>query len=89
MMGLDRVQIVASRLPIRPQPARVCTIAGTNGKGSTVEALGALAQASGLRYAQYTSPHLCRFTERIRINGAEVSETVLAQACDQVEAARG
>jgi dihydrofolate synthase / folylpolyglutamate synthase len=48
-----------------------------------------LAQASGLRYAQYTSPHLCRFTERIRINGAEVSETVLAQACDQVEAARG
>ena len=89
MMGLDRVQIVASRLPIRPQPARVCTIAGTNGKGSTVEALGALAQASGLRYAQYTSPHLCRFTERIRINGAEVSETALAQACDQVEAARG
>lgn len=88
-MGLDRVQVVASRLSIQPQSARVCTIAGTNGKGSTVEALGALAQAAGLRYAQYTSPHICRFTERIRINGVEVSETVLARACDQVDAARG
>ena len=89
VLGLERVRTVAARLPIAPGGARVCTIAGTNGKGSTVEALGALARAAGCRYAQYTSPHLFRFTERIRINGETVSEQALAAACDQVEAARG
>lgn len=89
VLGLERVRRVAERLPVAPGRAQVCTVAGTNGKGSTVEALGALARACGCRYGQYTSPHLFRFTERIRINGQEVSEPDLAAACDQVEAARG
>lgn len=88
MLGLDRVAEVWSRLD-RGQPKRVLTVAGTNGKGSVVETAGALAKARGLRYGQYTSPHLISVRERIRVDGVMVEEALLVSALDAVEVARG
>ena len=72
-LGLERLQPVARTLGIeRPAPF-VITVAGTNGKGSTVAFAEAIARSAGLRVAAYTSPHLQRYTERLRIDGREVS----------------
>src|SRR4249919_1377438 len=54
-------------------------IAGTNGKGSTAATLASIVQASGLKTGLYTSPHLVRINERIRINGASISDDVMQQ----------
>ena len=64
----------------------VIHVAGTNGKGSTCAFLRAIAEASGLRVHVYTSPHLVRFNERIRLAGELVSDDALAQALDEIEA---
>ncbi|HJT68682.1 MAG TPA: folylpolyglutamate synthase/dihydrofolate synthase family protein [Terriglobales bacterium] len=60
-------------------------IAGTNGKGSTAATLASILQASGLRTALYTSPHLVRINERIRINGEEIDDDRFALLHDLVE----
>lgn len=65
----------------------VVHVAGTNGKGSTVAFLRAIAEAAGLKVHVYTSPHLVRFAERIRIAGALINDDQLAAALDEVEAA--
>ena len=71
-LGLERVRSVWVALGA-PHPGRqVVTVAGTNGKGSTVHALEALARAHGISVATTTSPHLQHFNERIRIDGAAV-----------------
>ncbi|MEJ2669825.1 MAG: hypothetical protein P8077_06085 [Gammaproteobacteria bacterium] len=72
-LGLDRLDRVARRLGLTPSlvPAQVVTVAGTNGKGSTVAALEALCQSAGITCAAYTSPHLTHFGERLRVNGVE------------------
>jgi dihydrofolate synthase / folylpolyglutamate synthase len=57
--------------PTRGLP--VVQIAGTNGKGSVAAMVEAMARRSGLRVGLYTSPHLCRFTERVRVDGEEIS----------------
>lgn len=67
----------------------VVHVAGTNGKGSTCSFLRAIAEAAGQRVHAYTSPHLVRFHERIRLAGALVEEEVLAAALEEVEAANG
>jgi len=64
------------------------TVAGTNGKGSTVEIAGVIADHAGLSYGQYTSPHIHRIHERIRINGQMVSDDQLVRAFETVEAAQ-
>jgi len=64
----------------------VIHVAGTNGKGSCCAFLRAIAEAAGLRVHVYTSPHLVRFNERIRLAGALVSDTALAEALDEIEA---
>lgn len=87
-LGLDRVGAVADRLQARRFACPVITVAGTNGKGSTVATLEALARAHGLRVGVYTSPHLLRFNERIRINAVDVSDAALVQALEAVEQAR-
>jgi dihydrofolate synthase/folylpolyglutamate synthase len=66
----------------------VIAVAGTNGKGSTVEALGFLLRQTDWTVGQYTSPHLHHITERIRIAGEPVEATVLSEALDHVESAR-
>jgi len=72
----------------RPAPV-VISVAGTNGKGSTVAFLEAMLRAAGLRVGAYTSPHLLRYNERLRIDGADIDDAALVEAFERVEAARG
>lgn len=88
-LGLDRIAAVASRMALLPLKSRSIVVAGTNGKGSTVALINALACDAGLRTGVYTSPHLIRFNERLRINGALVDDGSLCRAFDEIEAARG
>ena len=87
-MGLERVRRVAERLQL-PRPAQhVITVAGTNGKGSTVAFIEAIAREQGWRTGAYTSPHLFDYGERVRIDGAPVDDGALVEAFEAVEAAR-
>ncbi len=88
-LGLERVRRVADGLSLQTLPYPTILVGGTNGKGSTVAFLTALARAMGLRTGTFTSPHLVRYTERITIDGAEVAEAQLLAAFDRVERARG
>jgi len=88
-MGLERVGAVARRLGLGKPGHRVVTVGGTNGKGSTVAFLEAIARAAGLRTGAYTSPHLLRYNERVRIDGEPVDDAALVQAFERIEAARG
>jgi dihydrofolate synthase/folylpolyglutamate synthase len=87
-LGLERVGRVWDRLGPRVLPFPVITVAGTNGKGSTVAMLEAIYGAAGYRTAAYTSPHLMRYNERIRLNGQEVEDQDLCEAFARVDAAR-
>jgi dihydrofolate synthase/folylpolyglutamate synthase len=88
-LGLDRVRAVWQRLGA-PWPARtVITVGGTNGKGSTVAFLEAMLRADGKRVGAYTSPHLLRYNERVRIDGVDASDGALVAAFERIEAARG
>lgn len=88
-LGLDRVLLVLRRLMPRRPRARIITVAGTNGKGSTVACLEALLLACRRRVGAYTSPHLSRYNERVRINGREVSDEALVAAFERIESVRG
>ncbi len=88
-MGLDRVRAVAARMDLGRSATHVVTVAGTNGKGSTVAFVEAIARAQGLRVGAYTSPHLLRYNERVRIDGAEADAPALVAGFEAVEAARG
>lgn len=87
-LGLDRVREVAVRMGLGKPARRVVTVGGTNGKGSTVAFMEAIARAQGLRVGAYTSPHLHRYNERVRVDAAEVSDTQLVAGFEAVEAAR-
>ncbi|WP_207538423.1 bifunctional folylpolyglutamate synthase/dihydrofolate synthase [Sabulicella rubraurantiaca] len=86
-LSLERLQGLLARLghPERSLPP-VVHVAGTNGKGSTCAHLRAIAEAAGQRVHAYTSPHLVRFHERIRLAGTLVGEEALADALEEVEA---
>ena len=86
-LGLERMQELVIRLghPERKYPT--IHITGTNGKGSTTACLAAILQEAGFRTGMYTSPHLERYTERMRIDGLEVEEAVFAHAIEQTAAA--
>lgn len=86
-MGLDRIAVVAQRMSIRIDCA-VITVAGTNGKGSTCAMLETIYRHAGFRTGLYTSPHLMRFNERVRIDADEASDDALVAAFETVEAAR-
>ncbi|MDZ7804230.1 bifunctional tetrahydrofolate synthase/dihydrofolate synthase [Thiohalophilus sp.] len=88
-LGLARVGEVFSRLCPGPLPFTVVTVAGTNGKGSSISALEAMLSAGGYRVGAYTSPHLLRYNERIRLDGKPVSDTALVEAFERVDQARG
>lgn len=87
-LGLERVLIVFRRLFPRGLPGFVVTVAGTNGKGSTVRLLESLLQASGRTTGAYLSPHLHRYNERVRILGQEATDQALIEAFRAVESAR-
>ena len=88
-MGLARVRAVGERLGVLAPGVPVVTVAGTNGKGSVTALLEALLRAHGRRTALYTSPHILRFNERIRIDGAEAGDEAIMRALAAVDAARG
>ncbi len=88
-LGLGRAQAVARRLKLRPPARTVITVAGTNGKGSSVALLEAMLAAAGYRVGTYTSPHLLRYNERVRVAGTEASDAELCDAFTAVERARG
>jgi dihydrofolate synthase/folylpolyglutamate synthase len=86
-MGLERVLEVKRSLALDPDFPLI-TIAGTNGKGSTSAMLEAILHAGGYKVACYTSPHLERFNERVRINLAPAEDETLIQAFRRIERAR-
>ena len=88
-LGLERVRAVAQRMQLLQPPFAVITVGGTNGKGSTVAMLEAILGAAGYRVGTYTSPHLLRYNERVRLNGIEVDDAQLCAAFARVDAARG
>jgi dihydrofolate synthase/folylpolyglutamate synthase len=89
-LGLERPGEVLRRMGLSARPDYfVFTVAGTNGKGSTVATLEAILRAAGHRVGSYTSPHLLRYNERIRIDGAEVSDAELCAAFERVDQVRG
>jgi dihydrofolate synthase/folylpolyglutamate synthase len=87
-LGLERVARVLGALDLRSN-AVVITVGGTNGKGSTCAMLEAILLAAGYRVGCYTSPHLLRYNERVRIDGRELDDVPLAEAFAAVESARG
>ena len=88
-LGLARVRAVWQAMGApRPAPT-VITVGGTNGKGSTVAFLEAMLQAAGYRVGCFTSPHLLRYNERIRIDSLDVSDAALVASFERIEAARG
>jgi len=88
-MGLARVQDAAQRLGLPRIADKIITVTGTNGKGSTCAFLASLVVQQGLTVGVYSSPHLLRYNERVRINGQEVSDQQLCEAFTAVEQARG
>ena len=86
-LGLDRVIRVRDELALRFE-GPVITVAGTNGKGSTCAMLEAILRAAGYRVGLYTSPHLLRYNERVRIDGVPLGDSALCSAFEQVEIAR-
>ena len=87
-LGLDRVDEVLETLNL-PRAERVINVAGTNGKGSCVAMLEALLASAGYRTGCYTSPHVLRYNERIRIDGLAASDDEIIAAFERVQAARG
>lgn len=88
-LGLDRVAAVAGALDLlHPEPP-VVTVAGTNGKGSTVAVLDALLTECGQLVGAYTSPHFLRFNERIRVGGQEAPDADIVAAFEEIDRARG
>ena len=87
-MGLDRTKAVLKNLSISLS-CPVITVGGTNGKGSTCAMLEAILRAAGYRTGLYSSPHLVRYNERVRVSGSECEDQVLCDGFAAVEAARG
>ena len=87
-LGLDRVELVLERMGIRMQ-CLVITVGGTNGKGSTCALLESILRASGHRTGVYASPHLVRYSERVRVQGKDADDAVLCEGFAAVERARG
>ena len=88
-MGLERVRCVAARMHLGKPGTRVVTVGGTNGKGSTVAFIEAIARAHGWKVGAYTSPHLLDYNERVRIDRVDASDAELVAGFEAVDAARG
>jgi len=87
-LGLERVSTVYQRLVTSPIARKIITVAGTNGKGSSICFLDSILRAAGYKVACYTSPHLFTYNERIQINGIPVSDQELCDIFDKIDTAR-
>ena len=87
-LGLSRVMQVAKNLNINKVAKKIITVAGTNGKGSCISVMESALSHSKYSVGSYTSPHLLKFSERIKLNGNEVNAAELCEAFTAVEKAR-
>jgi dihydrofolate synthase/folylpolyglutamate synthase len=87
-LGLERVTQVLARMKTALR-CPVISVGGTNGKGSTCAMLESILRASGYRTGLYTSPHLVRYNERVRLSGAQAEDALLSDGFEAVESARG
>jgi dihydrofolate synthase/folylpolyglutamate synthase len=87
-LGLERVAEVWRRMQVELR-CPVITVGGTNGKGSCCAMLDAMLRAGGYKTGLYTSPHLLRYNERVRVAGSEAGDDALCESFAAVEAARG
>jgi len=89
-LGLDRISAVLQKLEFSANFfCPVISVAGTNGKGSSVAFIESILHQSGVTVGSYTSPHLFKYNERIRIDQQPVSDAVLCEAFDVIDKARG
>lgn len=87
VLGLERVDVMLQRMAL-PMPATIFHVAGTNGKGSSVAMLEALLRPTGRRVGCYTSPHLQRYNERIRVDGVDADDAQIIAAFSYIESLR-
>lgn len=87
-MTLERVTEVLRRIGLLSPSHDVITVAGTNGKGSSVAMLESVLLAGGCRVGAYTSPHLVRYNERVRVDGVPIDDRTLCESFEVVERAR-
>lgn len=88
-LGLERVSEVAELLAIDLSSSKVVTVAGTNGKGSTVSYLDAIYRHAGYSVGCFTSPHFLDYNERVRINGLNATDEQLCAAFQKIDKTRG
>ena len=88
-LGIERVAKIAEALGVTKPAPFVISVAGTNGKGSSVNMLASILKASGYNVGTYTSPHILLFNERIQINAQMVKEAEIVAAFYEIEQARG
>ena len=87
-LGLERVRTVLQSLGHEKLNGPVISVAGTNGKGSSVAMLEAIYLAAGYRVGAYTSPHLLSYNERVRLNGEPVNDQQLCDAFERIDQSR-
>ncbi len=83
-LRLDRFVAVLEQLELRFPPYKIVTVAGTNGKGSCVAMLESIYWHAGYEVGTFTSPHLWRFNERIRVNGVDAADAELVEVFEEV-----
>ena len=88
-LGLDRVQAVAERIQLDSLAMPVISVAGTNGKGSSVAMLDSIYSQAGYNTGCYTSPHLIKYNERICINGMQATDEDICEAFTAIDEGRG
>lgn len=87
-LGLERIGKVAAKLELLKPDFPIITVAGTNGKGSTVAFLEAILRAEGYKTGSFTSPHLVHYNERILLNGEQTPDQMIIDAFDDIDKAR-
>lgn len=89
-LGLERIDRVRERAALAKRfDCPLISVAGTNGKGSVVAMLEAIARAAGYRVCSYTSPHILRYNERIKIDGEVIDDESLCRAFELIDQKRG
>ena len=84
--GLERITTLLNALDNPQERIKTIHVAGTNGKGSTAVFLSGILACAGYKVGLFTSPHLSRFTERIRINGTEIKEEEVVRLAERLKA---
>lgn len=83
-LGLERIEALLEALDHPEKRFSIVQVGGTNGKGSISVMAASILKAAGLRVGLYTSPHLCSFRERIRVNGRAISQEAVAEGVEEI-----